>query len=125
MAATGGTDGSGGKGLAVRNGGGAPARGTGEAYNHGAWQGSYQLMTDCLKALPVALDGVLGDLRAVDVGRTQATGMVEAIDGTRAWGVGVAGTLKTVDPLAMPVVDAVTAAGGPEDVNGMRYYEEV
>jgi hypothetical protein len=113
-----------GKGLQVR-GNGAPAQGSGETYTHGHWQQAYQMMRDCLKQLPVALDALLSDLRATDVGRTQAAGMIRFADGARTWGQLVEQTLNTIDPIALPVVEAVTAAGGPEDVNGMPYYREV
>jgi hypothetical protein len=114
-----------GKGLQVRNQGGPPAPGSGETYNHGTWQQTYQMMRDCLAQLPVALDQLLGDLRAADVGRDQAAGMLRFIDGSRAWAGMVTQTLNTIDPMALPVVETVTAAGGPTNVNGMRYYREV
>jgi hypothetical protein len=113
-----------GKGLAVQGGGGVSRTG-GETYTHGAFQASYNVIVDCLGALPVALDGVLGDLRAVDVGRSQGQGMVDYADRARAWAKTVAETLTVVDRLAVPLVERVTAAGGPQEINGLRYYEEI
>ena len=99
--------------------------GTGEAYTHGQWVQATEALHRALRQLPLALDHMLGSLTTVDAGRTQFTGVMDLNDQAQAWAEQVHAMLGDVNTRELPVVDAVSTAGGPGDVNNMDYYKEV
>jgi hypothetical protein len=97
----------------------------GESYTHGAWQQHIGVMRACLAAFPQALDKMLAALRAEEVGRRQAEGVIAYADHAGAVAGVIGEIITTVDGKVMPIVDTTAAAGGPQDVNDRRYYREM
>lgn len=100
----------------------APA---GEVHTHGAWNQSSAAMQSILGDLSSGLDNMLGSLTAQNAGRDQVTGV-------HAWADQIAACISTgrehiddTNHRQDPVVDAVGAAGGVEQVADMPYYAEV
>jgi hypothetical protein len=102
-----------------------PAPRGGDSYTHGQWQQAIGSIDRALAQLPPALENMLASLSTVDAGKTQVTGVMTLYDRTAAWAEKVKNAIRDVDARAVPVVDAVSAAGGPDDINNIRYYEEV
>ena len=101
------------------------ARQGGESYTHGQWADVTARIAQALDELGPALENMLGSLRAADAGRSQVTGVITLYDRTAAWAEQVRAMLADGTAREAPVVEAVTAARGPEEIAGIAYYEEV
>jgi hypothetical protein len=110
---------------APTTGNGVAPGGGRETYTHGAFQQATGTIRDCLAAYPQALDAMLARLRAVDVGRSQAEGVIAYADHAGATAEAVGTMLDIIDGKVMPVVDSTQAAGGTDEVNSPRYYQEM
>jgi hypothetical protein len=97
----------------------------GESYTHGQWHQVTAAIHQALEQLGPALDAMLGSLSTADAGRSQVTGVMDLNDQARAWADMVRDMLTQVNTAEMPVVEAVAAAGGPAEIAGIPYYEEV
>jgi hypothetical protein len=99
--------------------------GGGESYTHGQWQQSTARLHQAVAELGPALDDMLSSLTAADAGKTQFAGVMDIHDRAAAWADQVRTMFTDVNARELPVVDAVGAAGGPDDINKITYYEEV
>jgi hypothetical protein len=100
----------------------APA---GEVHTHGAWNQSSAAMQDILGELSSGLDNMLGSLTAQNAGRDQVTGVTAWADQVAACIAHGREHIADTNSRQDPVVDAVGAAGGVEQVADMPYYAEV
>lgn len=104
----------------------AAARGTGgESYTHGQWQRAVASIEARLDELPLYLELMLRRLTTADAGRSQVEGVVK-LHGEIGQYVGqVRDMLARVNRKEQPVLNAVDAAGGPEEIAGIPYLSEV
>jgi len=117
------TDGGQMEGLAVP-GGNLPAR-TGEVYSYGSWQRATGDDGELLDQLGLCLEHMLSDLTAVNAGRTQVRQVTNYADRVRAEAGAIRQTIAAMDSRYQPVIAAVGAAGGPDEVCDTRYYEDI
>jgi hypothetical protein len=103
---------------------GDAARGGGEVNHHGDFQRCTTDLAALGQALAQALEGMLGNLTAVNAGREQYQGVTHFHERSAGYVKLLTTMLTNVDHQQMPVVEAVTAAGGPREVNDMPYYRE-
>ena len=113
-----------GGGQLMPRGGGDAARGGGEVNHHGDFQRCVTDLAVLGQALAQALEGMLGNLTAVNAGRGQYQGVTHFHERSAGYVKLLTTMLADVDHQQMPVVEAVTAAGGPGEVNDMPYYKE-
>ena len=102
-----------------------PGSGGGESYTHGQWHHVTTAIHQALDQLGPALENMLASLNAAAAGRTQVAGVMNLNDQAVAWADMVRDMLTQVNTREMPVVEAVAAAGGPDEIAGIPYYEEV
>jgi hypothetical protein len=113
-----------GGGQLMPRGEGDAARGGGEVNHHGDFQRCTTDLAVLTQALAQALEGMLGNLTAVTAGRAQYQGVTHFHERSAGYVKLLTTMLAAVDHQQMPVVEAVTAAGGPPEVNDMPYYRE-
>jgi hypothetical protein len=104
----------------------AVTAGGGESYTHGAWnQATAGIHHRLTAGLPQALEVMLASLTSADAGRTQVTGVMGLADAVESWAAQVRDMLTQVNVRELPVTEAFTAAGGPDEVAGIPYLSEV
>jgi hypothetical protein len=104
----------------------AATAGGGETYTHGTWnQATAGIHHRLTVGLPQALELMLASLTSADAGRTQVTGVMGLADAVQSWAAQVRAMLADVNTRELPVTEAVTAAGGPDEVAGIPYLSEV
>lgn len=102
------------------------ARGRGgETYTHGQWDRAVRDIETRLDALPAVLEMMLHRLNAADAGRSQVIGVVALHDDIALFMKQVREMLIQVDQKERPVLKAVEAAGGPDEIAGIPYLREV
>lgn len=102
------------------------ARGNGgESYTHGQWNRVVVDMEKRLDALPAVLEMMLHRLHAADAGRSQVIGVVALHDEIALYVKQVREMLAIVNRMERPVLTAVEAAGGPDEIAGISYLREV
>jgi hypothetical protein len=102
------------------------ARGNGgESYTHGQWNRAVTDIEKRLDALPAVLEMMLHRLNAADAGRSQVTGVVALHDEIALYVKQVREMLAIVNRMERPVLTAVEAAGGPDEIAGIPYLREV
>ncbi|WP_329521108.1 hypothetical protein [Spirillospora sp. NBC_01491] len=98
---------------------------SGESYTHGEWQRAVVAIGQCLEALPLELEAMLRQLTTADAGRSQIAGVLKLHQDTEMFLGQVADMLRRVELIERPVLNAVEAAGGPEEIAGIRYLSDV
>lgn len=106
---------------AIRAGGG----GGGESYTHGQWNRAVIDIEARLDALPATLEAMLASLTTADAGRGQVRGVMATRTDILAFMGQVRAMLLDVNRRERPVLTAVEAAGGPDEVPGFKYLSEV
>ncbi len=100
-------------------------RGGGDSYTHGAWNRATADVRRRLDALPTLLEAMLSSLTTADAGREQVKGVFALREQIVMFMGQVEDMLRDVNRREMPVVDAVTNAGGPDEVPSIRYLSDV
>jgi hypothetical protein len=113
-----------GNGELMPRGDGQAAQNGGEVNHHGDFQNCVTDLAVLSQALTQAIEGMLGNLTAVNAGREQHRGVTHFHERSGGYVKLLTTMLAAVDHQQMPVVDAVTAAGGPPEINDMPYYRE-
>jgi hypothetical protein len=106
------------------NGGRLPATAN-ESYNYGAWQQATASDAELLDELGLALEAMLSDLTAVCAGRTQVQNVTAWADRVRAEANLTREAIEEMDRRYTPVIAAVAAVGGPEEVSNTSYYRDL
>ena len=111
--------------LELADGGGRlPAR-AGESYNYGAWQRATASDAELLDQLGLALEAMLSDLTAVSAGRTQVQNVTAWADRVRAEADLTREAIEEMDRRYQPVIAAVAAVGGTNEVSNTSYYQDL
>lgn len=97
----------------------------GESYTHGQWDRAVADIDKRLAELPASLEMMLHRLTSADAGRSQVTGVIALHDQIVLFMKQVREMLTQVDRLERPVLTAVEAAGGPDEIAGIPYLREV
>lgn len=97
----------------------------GESYTHGQFNRAVADIRIRLDQLPDALEQMLRNLTAADAGRSQVQGVMATHRAVIDFMAQVEQMLAEVNRRANPVVAAVTAAGGPEEISSISYLREV
>ena len=97
----------------------------GESYTHGQWNRVTVDIEKRLDALPAVLEMMLHRLNAADAGRSQVIGVVALHDEIALYVKQVREMLAIVNRMERPVLTAVEAAGGPDEIAGIPYLREV
>lgn len=97
----------------------------GEFYTHGGWDRAVQGIEQRLVDLPVALEMMLHRLHAADAGRSQVMGVVALHDRITLFMQQLRTMLTEVNRREEPVLNAVEAAGGPDEIAAISYLREV
>jgi hypothetical protein len=100
-------------------------RGGGDSYTHGQWNRATADIHRRLEMLPALLEQMLGSLNHADAGRTQVAGVMAFHADAIRLITEVTAMLVTVNRQEMPVVEAVTTAGGPDEIPNISYFREV
>lgn len=100
-------------------------RGGGDSYTHGAWNRSVADVRKRLDALPALLEAMLSSLTTADAGREQVKGVFALREQIVMFMGEVEDMLRDVNRREMPVVEAVTNAGGPDEVPSISYLADV
>ncbi|GAA3957403.1 hypothetical protein GCM10023085_44900 [Actinomadura viridis] len=109
-----------------RTAGHAPARANGgESYTHGQWNRAVADIHKQLDALPAALELMLRRLTVADAGRSQVRGVLQLHDDIVQFMGQVTDMLREVNRIEQPVLAAVEAAGGTEEIAGIPYLSDV
>ena len=116
-----------------RNGGQAVNRtaaamvngGVGESWTHGQFEHGATTIRTHLDDLPAALEAMLRNLRSVDAGRDQVDGVMHIYNHIALLMGELEHMLAESNRRARPVVSAVAAAGGPEQIPQMPYFRQV
>lgn len=104
----------------------AAARGNGgESYTHGQFNRAVTDIERRLADLPAALEMMLHRLTAADAGRSQAVGVVGLNDEIVLFIKQVKEMLAEVNRMERPMLQAVNAAGGPDEIASIPYLREV
>lgn len=104
----------------------AAARGNGgESYTHGQWNRAVTDIEKRLGELPAALEMMLHRLNTADAGRSQVTGVMALSDEISQFIQQVREMLAEVNRMERPMLKAVTAAGGPDEIASIPYLREV
>jgi hypothetical protein len=106
------------------NGGRLPAT-AGESYNYGAWQQATASDAELLDQLRLCLEAMLSGLTAVSAGRTQVANVSAWADRVSAEADLTREAIDEMDRRYRPVIGAVAAAGGPDEVSNTSYYQEI
>jgi hypothetical protein len=108
---------------ATTSGGGAVATG-GESSTHGLWEQAMGSIRQAASSVRNMLIGMLDNLHSADASRRQMNEIT-------TWATTVdlavqrcARTVETVNQMELPVLEAVGAAGGPDEVASMDYHSE-
>lgn len=102
------------------------ARGTGgESYTHGMFNRAVTDVEQRLTELPGAVELMLNSLTAADAGRSQVLGVMALGDEIVQFMQQVREMLTAVNRKEHPVLNAVEAAGGPDEIAGIPYLREV
>lgn len=102
------------------------ARGNGgESYTHGQWNRAVTDIEKRAAARPVGLEMMLHRLHAADAGRSQVIGVVALHDQIALYAKQVREMLAIVNRMERPVLTAVEAAGGPDEIASISYLREV
>jgi hypothetical protein len=99
------------------------ARG-GESYTHGQWDAGTRSLADAAADLPRVLDAMLGQLDRSEAGDTQRRLCTAHADMVASLLRALEEMLTDVNRRNVPVVDTVSAAGGPEEIAGIPYLSE-
>lgn len=100
-------------------------RGGGDSYTHGQWKRATADIGRRLEMLPALLEQMLRSLHHSDAGREQVAGVMAFYqDAVNLIGE-VTTMLAEVNRRETPVVEAVTAAGGPSEIPNIPYFREV
>ena len=105
--------------------GGRPPARPGEAYNYGAWQRATTSDAELLDALGLALEAMLSDLTAVSAGRTQVQNVTAWADRVRTEASLTRDAIDEMDRRYKPVIAAVAAVGGTDEISNTSYYREM
>lgn len=97
----------------------------GESYTHGQWNRAVTDIEKRLAELPAALEMMLHRLTTADAGRAQVTGVVALNEEIVLFMKQVKEMLAEVNRMERPVLRAVEAAGGPDEIAGIPYLREV
>lgn len=108
--------------LPVRPG---PIATSGESYTHGEWERAVDAIRKELEQLPAALEAMLRSLSTADAGRSQVTGVVKLHHDTALFVTQITEMLQRVNKLELPILNAVEAAGGPDEIASIRYLSDV
>ena len=101
-------------------------RGTGgESYTHGQWNRAVTDVEQHLADLPAALEMMLHRLTTAEAGRSQVNGVIALGDEIVVFMKQVNEMLTEVNRMEGPVLRAVEAAGGPDEIAGIPYLREV
>jgi hypothetical protein len=100
-------------------------RGGGDSYTHGQWNRSTADLHRRLEMLPALLEAMLASLNHADAGRTQVAGVMAFREGAVLFMEEIREMLRDVNRREMPVVEAVTHAGGPEEIPSIHYLSDV
>jgi hypothetical protein len=104
----------------------AAARGNGgESYTHGQWNRAVTDIEKRLGELPAALEMMLHRLNTADAGRSQVTGVIALSDEISLFVQQVRAMLADVNRMEQPMLAAVSAAGGPDEIASIPYLREV
>lgn len=102
------------------------ARGNGgESYTHGQFNRATTDIEKRLEELPAVLEAMLQRLTTADAGRSQVQGVLATRDAIVAFMGQVRSMLNDVNRREQPVLTAVTAAGGPDEIAGIPYLRDV
>lgn len=116
-------------GLPVPRNGSVPARRSspdgGEAWTHGQFEKSTADVQGHADAVPPLLEQMLGNLRAVEAGRSQVAGVMWGYERIGAFAQEVQRMLDQSNRRARPMVTAVDSAGGPNEIANIGYYQRV
>lgn len=97
----------------------------GESYTHGQFNRATADIKRRLEELPAVLEAMLQRLTVADAGRTQVQGVLLLREHIIAWMAQVNAMLADVNRRERPILTAVEAAGGPDEIAGIRYLSEV
>lgn len=92
---------------------------------HGTWNRQQDAIAAAVEQLRMCQEGMLGNLRAVDAGRAQVTAIKNWSDQVTAYRKFLEDGQKEINRRLGPVVQAVTVAGGPDEVAMTAHYAEV
>lgn len=100
-------------------------RSGGDSYTHGAWNRAVTDVERRLDALPALLEAMLSSLTTAEAGREQVKGVFGLRDDIVVFMGQVRDMLTDVNRREMPVVEAVTIAGGPDEIPSISYLADV
>jgi hypothetical protein len=100
-------------------------RAGGDSYTHGAWSRVTQDLHRRAEMLPALIEAMLASLNHADAGRSQVTGVMTVREDTVLFMEQVKEMLREVKRLEVPVVEAVTHAGGPDEIPSISYLRDI
>jgi hypothetical protein len=92
--------------------------------NHGDWDRLTQQAAEALEVTTQCLEAMLGHLTAADAGRTQMADIRNWADRVQAAVTFIRSMLTEVNGRIHPLIDAVSAAGGPSEVASPGYHSD-
>lgn len=95
-----------------------------EVHSYGSWRRATASDAELTEQLGLCLDHMLGQLSAVNAGRTQVANVTAWADRVRAEADATTRTLAAMDQRYLPVIAAVDAAGGTSEICDTAYYRE-
>ena len=101
------------------------ARSGGDSYTHGAWNRNVADVGRRLEALPALLEAMLRSLTVAEAGREQVKGVFKLREDIAVFMGQVQDMLRDVNSRETPVVEAVTVAGGPDEIPSISYLADV
>lgn len=105
----------------------APAvtsRAGGDITTHGDWDRLTRQVAEALNVTGRCKEAMLGNLKAADAGRTQMADIREWADRTQGVITFIRSMLADVNGRIGPLIDAVSAAGGPDEVASPAYHSD-
>lgn len=96
----------------------------GDIANHGDWDRLTQQVATAVELITRCQDAMLGNLKAADAGRTQMADIRAWSDRLTATVMFIRSMLAEVNGRIHPLIDAVNAAGGPDEVASPGYHSD-
>lgn len=100
-------------------------RGGGDSYTHGQWNRATADIHRRLAMLPALLEAMLASLNHASAGRAQVAGVMAFHEDAVNLIGEIRHMLREVNRRGIPMVEAVTAAGGPDEIPDLGYFREI
>lgn len=110
--------------LATRNAA-MTRRSGGDSHTHGRWEHATTDIHRRLEMLPTLLEAMLRSLNREEAGRSQVRGVMTFYEGSVLFMGEIQDMLRVVGAKEKPMVEAVTVAGGPDEIPNIPYFREI